>query len=183
MTGHVFTRELDQATIASSLPLQASDVPLRVLISSSYTEKQLAYARRQYGVRRARVRELIEWAIANNPHFAHISLNLPALQELPEDGVDARIVQDGVGMAPVAHSAHASAAKHGTGLEALTRMVAEPGTEESIQYVMGIQLTARDAGTHYQNAAQAIGALASDATSSTYQESKYVSRTSAESRL
>lgn len=163
MTGHVFTRELDQNTIVNELPLDASDVPLRVLISRAYTDKQLAFARRQYGVRRARVRELIEWLVTHNPHFGGVRLNQTTLNALPENGVDGRMVQDGLDMQEMASNASASAAVLGTGLAALTRVVAEPGTEDSIQFVTGIQLAVPDPGTHYSDAAAAIAALASDA--------------------
>lgn len=188
MTGHVFTRELDQNTIVNELPLNASDVPLRVLISRAYTDKQLAYARRQYGVRRARVRALIEWAVAHNPYFAGVRLNQAALNALPESGVDPRIVHERVELqdATVHATASASASVYGTGLAALTRTLADPGTEDSIQFVTGIQLAVPDPSTHYANAAQAIAALATDARAATADNaanglparSKYVCRLS-----
>jgi hypothetical protein len=101
--------------------------------------------------------------VAHNPYFAGVRLNQATLDALPESGVDPRIVQERVELQDVAASAAASAAAHGTGLAALTRTLAEPGTEDSIQFVTGIQLAVPDPSAHYTTAAQAIAALATDA--------------------
>jgi hypothetical protein len=86
MRGHVTGYKLELEKVAAKLlPLKPSDAQLRVLISTDYTFDQQKIARRQFAVRRERVKALIEWGQRNNPYFAGVKLDSEALASLPDN--------------------------------------------------------------------------------------------------
>jgi hypothetical protein len=95
---------------------------------------------------------------ANNPYFSDVTVNELVLNALPVDGFDPNIVQCNV---ELSDSKVVDAVAGGNKFvpAALAPVAAEPGTEDSIQFVTGAQIGMASKNTHYQNAAEAIESL------------------------
>ena len=87
LRGHVYSTRLDTEIVARSLPLNPSDVPLRVVLEGPYTDRERDHALRSYSINRERVRGLLRFFKAHgNPHYRDIRIDADAIAILPENG-------------------------------------------------------------------------------------------------
>ena len=94
MRGHMHMRRLDSAIVAESLPLDITDVPLRVLIDHKATDDQKRDMRAYAAVRGPVVSEIATFVLGNNhlPAYKNLSQRPP-----PDTDTDmpSTIVQEG----------------------------------------------------------------------------------------
>jgi hypothetical protein len=83
LKGHVNSFKLDVQNVVNRLPLCVDSVPIKVLITGSYTTAQKAAVLRHYDVRQSRVLALLQFLITRHSAYANITIDPVMLGALP----------------------------------------------------------------------------------------------------